>query len=185
MKAFFSFLGIFLLYSCSQPTTPKARGYFRIDFPEKSYKLVEEKGLYSFKLPIYAVLKSDDANKNSWQNVYFPKQNGQLHLTYFSLKGNLAEYLEDTHKFVYKHTIKADDIKEREFAYPQHRVFGSLYDIEGNTASSVQFFLTDSTTHFLRGALYLNERPNKDSLDIVVKFLREDVLVLMETLEWK
>ncbi len=185
MKRVYFLLVILLLIACGNNPTPKARSYFRIAFPEKKYKKVEEEGLYSFELPVYAQLRQDDTAKYVWQNIYFPEQNGQLHLTYFPLEGNLSEYLEDMHKFVYKHTIKADGIKKKEYTAPQRNVYGMLYDIEGNTASSVQFFLTDSTTHFLRGSLYLNERPNKDSLNIVIDFLREDVLMLMQTLEWK
>ncbi|WP_116496816.1 gliding motility lipoprotein GldD [Balneicella halophila] len=176
---------LFLFLSCGDKPTPKAKGYFRISFPEKKYHLVEERGLYTFQLPIYATLKDDDTAQYSWQNIYFPKQNGQLHLTYFPLKENLAEYVEDTHKFVYKHTIKADGINMKEYRAPERKVYGALYDIEGNTASSIQFYLTDSTHHFLRGSLYLNEKPNKDSLNVVIDFLREDVARLMQTLEWE
>ncbi len=212
MKFVFKILLVLSIVSCGQTPTPKSRGYFRIEFPQKEYRVVGAKGLYSFELPRYASLDTKKIYKTleakemyavgvslqdslrakyqegeSWQNIYFPQQNGQLHLTYFPLKnkGNLAEYLEDTHKFVYKHTIKADDIQLKEYAAPKRKVYGALYDIEGNTASSVQFFVTDSTRHFLRGSLYLNERPNKDSLNVVIDFLREDVVRLMQTLEWK
>lgn len=174
-----------LLQSCGDKPTPKAKGYFRISFPQKEYQLVEEQDLYTFQLPLYAMLKDDDTAKYSWQNIYFPEQNAQLHLTYFPIKDNLGEYLEDTHKFVYKHTIKADGIHEKEYADAIRNVYGVLYDIEGNTASSVQFYLTDKKFHFLRGSLYLNEKPNKDSLNVVIDFLREDVIRLMQTLEWK
>lgn len=176
---------ILLFWSCGDKPAPKSKGFFRITFPEKKYQTVIEKGLYTFDLPVYANLKDDDTSKYIWQNIYFPKQNAQLHLTYFPLKNNLENYLEDMHKFVYKHTIKADAIKEKGYANSQHNVYGALYDIEGNTASSVQFYLTDSTRHFLRGSLYLNEKPNKDSLNVVIDFLRDDVVRLMQTLEWK
>ncbi len=185
MKQIYILFGILLFVACGEQPTPKARGYFRISFPEKRYKTVQEKGLYSFELPIYAKLRKDDTAQYKWQNIDFPKENGQLHLTYFPVKGNLADYIEDSHKFVYKHTIKADGIKGKEYIAPERRVYGMLYDIEGNTASSVQFFITDSTSHFLRGSLYLNEKPNKDSLAVVINFLREDVVRIMETLEWK
>lgn len=185
MKVFGIILILFLFGSCSKKPTPKEKGFFRITFPEKKYKAVEEKGLYRFELPSYATFQDEATSKYKWQNIFFPKQNGQLHLTYFSLQNNLAEYIEDTHKFVYKHTIKADGIDMKEYAAPDRKVYGVLYDIKGNTASSVQFYATDSTRHFLRGSLYLNEKPNKDSLDVVINFLRKDVVRLMQTLEWK
>ncbi|NOZ45910.1 MAG: gliding motility lipoprotein GldD, partial [Chlorobi bacterium] len=64
-------------------------------------------------------------------------------------------------------------------------VYGILYDIKGNAASSINFFVTDSTQHFLRGALYFNSKPNKDSLAPVVDFIRKDIVHLMETFKWK
>lgn len=173
------------LGGCQKAPTPKKHSYFRIDFPEKDYTLVEEKGRYSFELPHYAHWQKEDTSRYAWQNIYFPQQNGQLHLSYFPLKNNLAEYIEDTHKFVYKHTIKADAIRPNEYSAPERKVYGILYNIDGNTASSVQFFVTDSMKHFLRGSLYLNEKPNKDSLDIVIDFLAQDVVRLMQTIEWK
>lgn len=171
---------------CGDKPTPKERGFFRIAFPKKEYQKLRKLPFYSFEIPRYAKFREEVNNgENIWQNIHYPKQNGQLHLTYFHLKNNLAEHIEDTHKFVYKHTIKADAISPKEFSYPERSVFGMLYDIEGQTASSVQFFVTDSVEHFLRGSLYLNERPNKDSLSVVIQFLRADVVHLMETLEWK
>lgn len=171
--------------SCQKPPTPKMHSYFRIDFPKKDYALLEVEGLYSFELPSYAHWQKEDTTQYAWQNIYFPLQNGQLHLSYFPLNNNLAEYIEDTHKFAYKHTIKADAILPKEYRAPDRKVYGVLYNISGNTASSVQFFVTDSTKHFLRGSLYLNEKPNKDSLNIVIDFLEQDVVRLMQTIEWK
>lgn len=185
MKIIGCALLLLFFMGCKEQATPKDKAFFRITFPEKNYKTVEEKGLYTFELPTYAILKDEDTSRYVWQNIYFPEQNGQLHLTYLPLQANLAEYIEDTHKFVYKHTIKADDIQMREYIATQRSVYGTLYDIEGNTASSLQFYLTDSTRHFLRGALYLNEKPNKDSLNVVLDYLREDVVRLMQTLEWE
>ena len=48
----------------------------------------------------------------------------------------------------------------------------------------MQFYLTDSVTNFLRGALYIKEVPNSDSLRPVIKFLSRDVLKIIESTEW-
>ena len=63
-------------------------------------------------------------------------------------------------------------------------MYGILYQIKGNAASQVQFLLTDSVKHFLRGALYFNNRPNKDSIAPVANYITEDIVRLMETAEW-
>jgi len=85
----------------------------------------------------------------------------------------------------YKHTLKADAITEKVFIKPEQNVYGTVYEISGNAASSLQFFLTDSTNHYLRGALYFNAEPNKDSLAPLIDFVREDIIVLIESFEWK
>ena len=93
--------------------------------------------------------------------------------------------LEDTRKIVYKHSVRADGIAEKVFNHPEKNVHGILYDLKGNTASSLQFVLTDSTHHFFRGALYFNNVPNKDSIAPMAEYIREDVINLMESFEWK
>jgi gliding motility-associated lipoprotein GldD len=85
----------------------------------------------------------------------------------------------------YKHSEKASSIEEQIFINPINKVYGTLYTIRGNAASPMQFYLTDSITNFLRGALYIKEVPNADSLRPVIKFLSEDVLQLVESTKWK
>ncbi|MCK5169644.1 MAG: gliding motility lipoprotein GldD, partial [Bacteroidales bacterium] len=114
-----------------------------------------------------------------------PDLNGKIHISYKTIDNNLNQILEDTRKLVYKHTIKADAINEKMFIKPEKKVYGILYEIEGNAASPMQFFLTDSINHYLRGALYFNVEPNKDSLAPVLDFVREDIIVLIESFEWK
>jgi gliding motility-associated lipoprotein GldD len=57
--------------------------------------------------------------------------------------------------------------------------------VGGNTASRYQFAATDSTQHFLRGALYFDVTPNVDSLKPVTDFLLKDIKHMMNTLRWK
>jgi gliding motility-associated lipoprotein GldD len=93
--------------------------------------------------------------------------------------------MEDARSLAYKHTVKADAIDERIFSNSEKKVYGVLYDIRGNSASSIQFFLTDSTKHYIRGALYFRVEPNKDSLAPAVDFFTKDVIEFIESFEWK
>ena len=113
------------------------------------------------------------------------KYKARIHLSYLDVAGNLNVMIEDTRSLVYKHTVKADAIDEQVFSNPQKKVYGILYDIKGNSASSVQFFLTDSVRHYIRGALYFRCEPNKDSLSPAVDFFRKDVVAMIESFEWK
>ena len=177
---------IIILMSCQNNDSPKPMGYLRIDFPEKAYQTFTNKYPYSFEYPVYGRVVKDTARlaEPFWVNVDFPQFAGKIHISYKHVNKNLPQLIDDSRNLAYKHSIKADEIEEILYTYPEKKVYGVLYDIKGNTASSVQFFLTDSTTNFLRGSLYFATKPNKDSLAPVVKFFRKDVEHLIETFSW-
>ncbi|RDC57545.1 gliding motility lipoprotein GldD [Pedobacter chinensis] len=169
--------------------SPKPKAYFRIEFPKKEYAAFVKPVPFSFEYPVYANIEQDrsrDAQKN-WYNLHFKQFNGHLHLTYYDVsnKREYDEMVEDARRLVFKHTIKASAIDQRVINYPRQKVYGIYYAIEGNTASSVQFFLTDSAKHYFRGALYFNERPQYDSIAPVVKFIKTDIDTLISTFRWK
>ncbi len=85
---------------------------------------------------------------------------------------------------VKNHITKADAINEQVISNRENKVYGILYDLKGNTASAVQFYVTDSIKHYLRGSLYFATEPNPDSLAPVIDFFREDIIHLIETLKW-
>jgi gliding motility-associated lipoprotein GldD len=171
---------------CKKTYTPKPRSYFRIDFPEKEYILYQSGCNYVFEIPVYAAVIPYLATREPcWINIEFPGYKGTIHITYKTLNDNLSVYAEDIHTLAYKHIIKADDIIERPFSYPDRKVYGIIYDIKGNTASSLSFYATDSLSNFLSGALYFNVIPNKDSLAPVIRFFSSDLEHLIETLNWK
>ncbi len=172
--------------ACQQKPTPKPRGYFRIVFPEKSYRVLESTYPYQFEYPAYAKAIPDTSvnAEQYWLNLVFPELNGQLHISYKPVGNHFNELIEDSRKLAYKHTIKADAINERMFFNEDKHVTGVLYEIKGNAASPLQFFATDSVKHFIRGSLYFNAKPNQDSLAPVINFVQDDVIRLMETLQW-
>ncbi len=173
--------------SCSQNQTPKPKGYFRIDLPEKKYTLYQNENCpFQFDLPVYAEVVNyrDSMAQPCWKYIRYPRFNAEIFLSYKSVNNNIDVYLEDTRTLAYKHTVKADAIDET-LVTTKHGVAGMIYDIGGNAASSVQFYATDSVHHFLRGALYFNVTPQPDSLAPVIKFLREDIVRIMSTLEFR
>ncbi|MGE0089537.1 MAG: gliding motility lipoprotein GldD [Bacteroidales bacterium] len=179
-------LSIFIA-SCREKTTPKPRGYFRIDLPKKEYQKFNSDCPYSFDYPVYATIVAD-ADKNTepcWINMDFNRIGGRLHISYKDINNNLGQILEDSRKLAYKHSIKADAIHEQVFIRPERNIYGILYEIDGNAASSIQFYVTDSINHYVRGALYFNVEPNKDSLAPVIRFIKDDIIVMIESFEWK
>jgi gliding motility-associated lipoprotein GldD len=194
MKFNFFLLSIFLvIFGCGEKYTPKPRGFFRIGFPEKIYISLNSQFPYQFEIPQYARVTPDYQNPDQpqWINVEFPANKAEVHLSYYTLNGNgkgnrelLAGLMEETRELAYKHSVKANAIEERVFINPGEEVYGTVYQIEGNAASPIQFFLTDSTKHFLRGALYIRATPDIDSLKPVIEFLKRDVIHLIETTQW-
>jgi gliding motility-associated lipoprotein GldD len=177
----------FLLVQCKENYSPKPKGYFRTDFPEKKYIRFTSDCPYSFEYPMYGkVVKDIQPNAEPyWMNIEFSQFKAKIHLSYKKVSSNLNGYIEDSHTLAYKHAIKADGIDEVLLEDSIRHMFGILYEIKGNAASSVQFYLTDSVHHFLRGSLYFEAQPNKDSLAPSIGFFRQDILHLIETLQWK
>ena len=173
--------------SCKEKAMPKPKGYFRIEFPEKKYETWNENYPFSFEYLKDAQVVKDKSRlaEKYWLNVEYPKYNATLHLSYKEVSENLEKYLEDSHRLVYKHAIKADAIDGTNYIDEQQNVYGLVYRIQGNAASSVQFIATDSLKHFLRGSLYFNNHPNSDSLAPVIKYIDKDIVHLMESLKWK
>jgi gliding motility-associated lipoprotein GldD len=193
MKGKLFLIGILFiaLASCTGEivSSPKPKGYFRINFPEKRYVIYQSDCPFTFEYPTYANMKIDDNlnAKSCWNNLVFSQFNAQLHLTYYGVFSDKSydEMTESARKLAMKHSIKANAIDQKLISYPDKKVYGVYYAIEGNTASSVQFFLTDSAKHYFRGALYFNERPQYDSLQPVVKFIKKDIDRLIESFKWK
>lgn len=188
------FLVTVLLYSCNQEYTIKPKAYPRIYFPEKGYEPLNVTGCpFTFEKPVYTVAVRDTTFFEKrvtageyWMNLEFPDFNGTINFTYKPITAatSFEKLTEDAYKLSYKHTRKADYIDEVRIEN-ENGVSGMLYDVGGEAASNVQFYLTDSTKHFLRGALYFNNTPNADSMAPVVAFVKDDLQHLLKTFRWK
>ena len=177
---------LIFLFSCKDGATPKPRGHFRIDLPEKAYTQYNSDCPFTFEYPVYGnIVVEPGSAEPCWFNIEFPRYRAKIYLSYKEVNGNLDLLVDDAYKLAYKHTVKADAIEESYWENIESRVFGTVYFIKGNAASSIQFYVTDSTRNYLRGSLYFNAQPDKDSLAPVIDFFSEDVIHLIETLEWK
>ena len=184
---------IFLfLFSCNSTYVPKPAGYFAISLPKKEYKTFDEAGYpYSFQYPAYAQVVKDTSFFDSipenpyWINIDFPQFSGRIYISYKAIgKYKLATLINDAYNMTNKHTTKASGISDS-LILTANNVHGIFFNVEGDVATANQFFLTDSTKHFLRGALYFDATPNQDSLLPVNRFLVEDMKHLINTFRWK
>jgi gliding motility-associated lipoprotein GldD len=186
-------LALSLLSCNSNYTIGKKKGYFRIDFPEKKYQQFDQPGYpYSFEYPVYAIVTKDSAFFDDkagdwWINIDVPQFAGRIYISYKEIgsENKWDSLVNDAFKMAYKqHVNISTGIVESPISTP-NGASGIYFSLSGNTATANQFFLTDSTKHFLRGALYFDATPNADSLEIVNDFLKQDIKHLINTLKWK
>ncbi len=185
---FFMILILFsLVASCKESRVPKPRGFFRIDLPDKQYIKYDTICPFTFEYPVYGRISYDLETQSEpcWFNIVFPGYKAKIYVSYKRIKNDLESILKESYDLAYSHSVKADAIEELPYQNSERKVYGILFNIKGNTASSVQFFVTDSTRNYLRGALYFSSQPREDSLAPVISFFREDMIHMVETLEWK
>jgi len=176
------------LASCGDSYVPKPRGYYRIDFPPKEYRVFDTTFPFTFEYPVYGKIIRDSSKMAEpyWINIVYYPFNAQLHISYKTVKNNLDTFLNDAHTLVNKHIPKANAISQREYMDTAANVYGLVYEISGSDAASTyQFYLTDSTKNFVRGALYFDLVPNNDSLAPVIDFLKKDVEHMIMSFRWK
>jgi gliding motility-associated lipoprotein GldD len=175
------------MQACDEPAIPRQKGYLRIEMPQHSYTLFSPPQCpFSFEISSIAIAVPDTNNLSEpcWWYINYPTLKGQVFLSYKTIDGNLSRFTEDARTLVYKHTQRANAINENVISN-NYNASGIEYEIEGDAASSVQFFMTDSNRHFLRGALYFNVVPNSDSLAPVIKYIKDDIGRMLSTLKWK
>jgi len=169
---------------------PKPMAYFRIDLPEKKYSTFSDACPFEFEYPSnYALVLADSDNNTEpcWKNIVYPKFRAELNLSYKQIDAGhkLEKYLDDSWTLATRHEVKASGMPETPVTRDSAKVYGLMFEIQGNAASNLQFYVTDSTRHFLRGALYFFARPNYDSLAPVIDFLKKDVERMITTMKWK
>ncbi|RSK30107.1 gliding motility lipoprotein GldD [Hymenobacter metallilatus] len=169
--------------------TPKPKGYNRIDLPPHTYRLLPSGHPYTFEYSRYAKILRDSSYlaRPHWINVYYPSLQANVQITYSDLQGQpklFNRMLEDARKLTSKHEIKATAIDESVLKTP-HGMRVAVFELQGEVPSQFQFYTTDSTRHFFRGALYFRTATANDSLAPVIEYVKADVVHLLNTLKYQ
>ena len=185
------FLGFCLLalLGCREEFTPKPKGYNRIDLPVPKYQPLREAHPYFFEYSAYSRILADSSRGAlpHWINVYYPRYNANVQLTYRTIGQDpkiLNSLLEDARRLTIKHQIKAEAIEEAVLKTPKG-LTATVAELSGEVPSQFQFYVTDSTRHFFRGALYFRTATANDSLAPVIDYIKKDIIHMLNTLEFQ
>src|SRR5690606_18292513 len=185
MKYTFIFACLFLtitLISCQETATPKPNGFLRLEYPEARYEYYTGNDCrFKFEKNTLANIISEESCAFK---IDYPQMKASIYINYRPVENNLELLLKDAQKLTYNHTIKADDIQEMVFEHPEKNVYGMFYRVIGDAATNVQFYATDSVKNFVVGTLYFYAKPNFDSIYPATKYIENDMMTIMETLEW-
>ncbi len=172
---------LLLLSSCSGDVLPKPKAMLRLEYPVTG---IQKMDTDYFEFQYNTMAKPKNLKSRSLELDY-PLMKGSIFINYRNVDGNLEKLLSDAQKFSYEHVVKAEEILSQPFINEEDKVYGMFYEVSGDAASQAQFYVTDSTKHFLTGSLYFYARPNYDSIYPAAKYLQDDIRRIMETLRWK
>jgi gliding motility-associated lipoprotein GldD len=182
----------FVVLSCSktnQDFTPKPRGFNRLDLPPHEYQSLPNEHPYSFEYSKSAIVQLDTF-KNAephWIVIFYPKLNTRIQFTYKPVKNDrarLQNMMADAAKLAFNHDKKAYSITDKMLITKSGKK-AVIFELEGEVPSPYQFFVTDSTKHYLRGAVYLMTATENDSLKPVIDYMKVDSRHILETLKWR
>ena len=154
-----------------------------------TYRLSPDTLPYQFEYSTYAKLMKDTSwvREKHWVEIYYPELKATIHVTYKKINKDrklLREYFEDAYVLTAKHQIKASAIEETIVKTPGGKT-AVVAELEGEVPSQFQFTMTDSTYHFLRGAVYFNVKVQNESLKPAIEYVKKDAMHLINTLRWR
>jgi gliding motility-associated lipoprotein GldD len=178
-----------VLISCQDDSyAPKPIGYPRVELPGAGYQPIPDSFPFEAQIAKSSIARKKPSGPNDYfLDIDYPTINGKIHLSYktFQGKSELQKMMNDAYMFTSKHQQRANGIQENIIHNEKNNVHGLLFTVSGNAASPIQFWVTDSTQNFLRGALYFYAEPNADSIKPYSQFITKDILEMIGTLKWK
>ncbi len=182
----FVLLGLIAFTSCNDQRNfvPKPSTFLELTFPKRTYEIHTDSCGYTFNKPSYFNIKDVQGSPCN-RDIELSTLNGTLHLTRIDMDTSIGVYINYAIDKVGEHKVKASAIHDTSFIRSDARVFGTLFELQGNVASPFQFYVTDSVSRFISGVIYFNTHPNYDSIKPTLDFVKHDLYEFINTLEWK
>ena len=174
------------LSACQHPTgSPKPRAYPRVEYPERNYTgYIDGKCPFQFEYPDYAEIKKKD--EMCWFDMFMPAFGARIHCSYVPLKSRAQfdDLVNDAFVIARRINERANYMQESRIVNPRG-IGGLALEWSGPAASPIHFFLSDTTHHFFKAALYFDSKVKPDSLEPIVKFIRKDIDHMISTFNWE
>ena len=185
MKYLLGLCVLLSLIACKEDYDLKPVGHVRLEYPTPIYQDFDPNCNYQFQHSNQS--KVFQKGDSCWYVIHYPKLKANIHLTYFPIKGkeDLAIKIKDSEKLVHEQTVKASYISPRQFMFDDKKVYGTMFELGGESAINLQFHATDSLQNLISGSVYFASPPKYDSLQPAINYIKTDVMHLIETLEWK
>ena len=180
-SGYFLWIWILLFVGCQEEVIPKPKAMLRLEYPPSEYEMMETDHFKFLKNQI-SELKEQ---KGTSLTLDYPTMKGSLFITYKGVDNNIGKLLVDAQRLSIEHSSKADGILPHPFVNEKDKVYGMFFEVVGDAASQAQFYVTDSTDHFVTGSLYFYTRPNYDSIYPAATYLQNDIKKFMESIRWK
>ncbi|MBD0851473.1 gliding motility lipoprotein GldD [Maribacter arenosus] len=180
-SGYFLWIWILLFVGCQEEVIPKPKAMLRLEYPASEYELMETDHFKFLKNQISEIKEQ----KGNLITLDYPTMKGSLFITYKGVDNNIGKLLVDAQRLSIEHSSKADGILPHPFVNEKDKVYGMFFEVVGDAASQAQFYVTDSTDHFVTGSLYFYTRPNYDSIYPAATYLQNDIKKFMESIRWK
>ncbi len=177
-----------------QAFVPRPRMYPYVDLPQPKYGWMKEKKDcgFVFRKSNLSTIESrttffkDTLLHDCWFDLVYPEMEARVHFTYYPIGAAhpFQDLVSESFQMVYEHSSIASRIDENPIIQNGEEA-GMSFELKGPVASPYQFFLSDTTDHFIRAALYFNSRPNPDSIAPILAYIRADLDTLVKSFEWQ
>lgn len=172
---------------------PKPRAYPRVTYPARNYVTFREVECpVTFQFPDYmhVIRRENFFNEKPahpcWFDLDAPALGAKIHCSYYDITAEKSfdVLVADAFKIADQINQRANYMDEIRMAN-EHGVGGLLMEFSGSAASPLHFYLTDSTTHFLKASLYFQSKVVPDSLAPITSFLREDLAIIINSMTFE
>lgn len=186
-KILFLFGFLLFLFSCDETNyLPREKGFLRLEFEKPTYDTFsnESSGLNFIYNDAYSTFEivSDEKIVLGYKDIKINIVVVDVELENLS---SFEESIQNFYMFLEPHRKKSNQISIKEFTSADNNRFAKVFEMRGPVASPLQFYVTDSTNHFLFGSMNIMEKSDYDSIYPSIMYVKNDIFSIIESVNWE